>query len=155
VQPSRGQTPNCRVERGLERLRRIALPAEMWEEASRGLSLPFQPAVNAHIHLPPNFSAFESVEQAVELAARQNLKLLGASNYYDYSIYNAFLQLTLDRGIYPLFGLEIICILDDLQRAGVPINAPGNPGRMYICGRGITRFGSMPPDAARLLERMR
>jgi len=151
----RGQAPKCVVERGLDRLRRIAMPAEMWQEASQGLSLPSRPAVNAHIHLPPNFSAFESVEQAVELAARQNLSLLGASNYYDYSIYATFLELSLGRGIYPLFGLEIICLLGDLQRTGVLINDPANPGRMYVCGRGITRFGSMPPGAARLLERMR
>ena len=29
---------------------------------------------NAHIHLPPNFSAFDSVEQAVSLAAEQGLR---------------------------------------------------------------------------------
>src|SRR5262245_30685736 len=38
---------------------------------------------NCHIHLPPNFSAFETVTQALELSAAQGISVLGASNYYD------------------------------------------------------------------------
>jgi hypothetical protein len=45
---------------------------------------------NAHIHLPPNFSAFETVEQAVDLAAAQGVRVLGVSNYYDYAVYDDF-----------------------------------------------------------------
>jgi hypothetical protein len=147
--------PSVLMEQGLRRLRRVGLPEEMWREAARELSPPCRPAINAHIHLPPNFSAFDSVAQAVEIAARQDVRLLGASNYYDYSIYAAFASLALDCGIYPLFCLEIICLLEDFRRAGIMINDPANPGRMYICGKGITRFGTMTPEAARLLGRMR
>ena len=41
----------------------------MWAAAERGLRPKTRPRVNSHIHLPPNFSAFGSVKQAVELAA--------------------------------------------------------------------------------------
>lgn len=143
------------IEQGLRRLRQIGSPEELGREAAQGLTPRCRPGINAHIHLPPNFSAFESVAQAVELAARQNVRLLGASNYYDYSIYALFSALALDSGVYPLFCLEIICLLDDVRRAGILINDPANPGRMYICGKGITRFGSMTPEATRLLGRMR
>jgi len=139
----------------LRRLRDVGMPDEMWAEAERGMCLSAEPAVNAHVHLPPNFSAFESVEQAVDLAQRQNVKLLGASNYYDYSIYPAFAALALASGIYPLFGLEIICLIEDLKRDGILVNDPANPGRMYLCGKGITRFGAMTSEAARLLGIMR
>jgi len=44
------------------------------------------------------------------------VKLLGASNYYDYSIYPAFAALGWLRTIYPLFVLEVICLLEDLRR---------------------------------------
>ena len=47
------------------------------------------PRVNTHVHLPPNFSAFRAVEQALELAADAELQVLGASNYYDFSVYRA------------------------------------------------------------------
>ena len=40
---------------------------------------------------------------------------------------------------------------DDLRDAGVKVNDPGNPGKMYICGKGITRFDAMTPEAARLI----
>lgn len=111
--------------------------------------------VNAHIHLPPNFSAFDNVEQAVELAAEQDVRVLGASNYYDYQVYSDFARLAERHGIYPLYGLEIIALLNDLLAAGVKINDPGNPGKMYLCGKGISRFNPMSAEAAGLLDVIR
>ncbi len=110
---------------------------------------------NAHIHLPPNFSAFDSVEQAVGLAAAQGLRFLGASNYYDYTVYQEFGERAREAGIYPLYGLEIIALLEDLQEAGVKINDPGNPGKLYLCGKGITRFAPMTGEAVTLLNAIR
>lgn len=107
--------------------------------------------VNSHIHLPPNFSAFQTVEQALELAAAQGVKVLGVSNYYDYDVYGDFAEGARSAGIFPLFGLEIICLIDELVKAGVKINDPGNPGKMYICGKGITRFAPFNAEATRLL----
>ncbi|MCC2670179.1 MAG: hypothetical protein K0Q72_2650, partial [Armatimonadetes bacterium] len=101
------------------------------------------PKVNAHIHLPPNFSAFDTVAQAVDLARDQGIGVLGASNYYDYTVYGEFSERARAAGIYPLFGLEVIALLDDLQEAGVKINDPGNPGKLYLCGKGLSRFS--PP----------
>ena len=59
------------------------------------------PLVNAHIHLPPNFSAFESVSQAVTLAAAQKVAVLGASNYYDFRVYADFAVQAQAQGIFP------------------------------------------------------
>ena len=106
------------------------------------------PRVNTHIHLPPNFSAFDSVEQAVTLAADEHIGVLGVSNYYDYDVYGEFVDLARRRGIFPLFGLEIISMQADLRDAGVRVNDPGNPGKTYLCGKGITRFDAMSPEAA-------
>ncbi len=107
------------------------------------------------MHLPPNFSAFESVAQAVDLAAAQDVRILGASNYYDFSIYESFTERSLAGGIYPLYGLEVIALLEDVKREGILINDPGNPGRMYLCGKGITRFENPTGEARRLLDRIR
>jgi len=110
---------------------------------------------NAHIHLPPNFSAFDSVEQAISLAAQQGVKVLGASNYYDYGVYEDFTSRARTNGITPLYGLEIIALLEDLQQAGIKLNDPGNPGKMYICGKGITHFSPMSARAQSLLDTIR
>lgn len=113
------------------------------------------PPVNTHIHLPPNFSAFETVEQAVSLAVAQGVRLLGASNYYDYTVYADFAERAARRGVFPLFGLEIIALDADLAQKGIKVNDPGNPGRTYICGKAITRFADPPPRAVELLGRIR
>jgi len=108
-------------------------------------------ANNAHLHLPPNFSAFRTVQDMIDQAATQNVAVVGVSNYYDYDVYADFTRLARQRHIFPLYGLEIICLIDDLQRQGIKINDPGNPGKFYICGKGITRYVKMTPEASRIL----
>ena len=110
---------------------------------------------NCHIHLPPNFAAFNRVEQAVTLAAEQGVRVLGASNYYDFTVYGEFAAQTRKQGIFPLFGIEIIALLDDLAARGIKINDPGNPGKMYLCGKGLSRFEKLSPAAAALLQKIR
>jgi len=44
---------------------------------------------------------------------------------------------------------------DALRDTGIKINDPGNPGKIYIGGKGITRFDQMTTEAARLLEVIR
>ena len=119
------------------------------------MATPARSKVNAHIHLPPNFSAFTTVGQAVEMAAAQDVKVLGVSNYYDFGVYRPFARLAQEKGIFPLFGLEIICMVDNLRRSGVKINDPGNPGKMYVCGKGITRFDPLSATARDLLATIR
>ncbi len=111
--------------------------------------------INAHIHLPPNFSAFNTVRQAVDLAAAEGLVALGTSNYYDYRVYHGFASLARERGIFPLFGIEIIAMIDKLRAQQIKLNDPGNPGKVYICGKGITRFDPLSERAASLLETIR
>ncbi len=110
---------------------------------------------NSHIHLPPNFSAFDTVAQPVELAAAQGVQVVGVSNYYHYGVYADFAQRAHAAGIVPLFGTEIIALLDDLVQAGVKINDPGNPGKMYICGKGLSRLEPMSDEATGLLDVIR
>jgi hypothetical protein len=111
--------------------------------------------INAHIHLPPNFSAFETTEQAVRLAKEQDVDVLGVNNYYDYSVYAPFTELARENGIFPIFGLEIITLDEELVAKGVLVNDPGNPGKFYICGKGITKFDPLSAEALALLNVIR
>ena len=63
-----------------------------------------RPAMNAHIHLPPNFSAFDSVDEAIARAVTENIRVLGVSNYYDFDVYGAFIAQARAANIFPLFG---------------------------------------------------
>ena len=110
---------------------------------------------NCHIHIPPNFSAFSTVNEAVSKAAAENIQVLGAGNYYDYTVYADFAGFSREKGIYPLFGLEIICLLDHLLQKGIRVNDPANPGKFYICGKSITGFLKMSSRAKIILGKIR
>jgi hypothetical protein len=116
---------------------------------------PWRGKANAHMHLPPNFSAFGSVSQAVVQAQAEGLEVLGANNYYDFRVYADLADAAYAKGVFPLFGMEIIAQDDALRDAGIKCNDPGNPGRVYICGKSITRFASPTARAAQLLSRIR
>ena len=136
-------------------LRKLGTPGELRAAAEKGVAPARQPRVNGHVHLPPNFSAFTTAAQAVQLAADQKVGVLGASNYYDYRVYDDLTSECRRHGIFPLYGLEIIALIDELVRQKVKVNDPGNFGKMYICGKGITRFVDQTPEARRLLGLIR
>jgi hypothetical protein len=140
-----------RAAEALAFLKGLGTPKDLAHRASAGGPPSAGLKVNSHIHLPPNFSAFQTVAQAIELSAAQGIRVLGVSNYYDYDVYGDFVEGARKAGIFPLFGLEIICLIDELVKRGVKINDPGNPGKMYVCGKGITRFAPFSAEANRLL----
>jgi hypothetical protein len=94
-------------------------------------------AFNTHLHVPPNFSAFSTVEDCVETAAREGVQVIGTSNFHDFGVYDRFADAALRHGLAPLFGLEFISVLEEERRRGILINDPANPGRAYICGKAI------------------
>lgn len=106
------------------------------------------PIVNTHVHVPPNFSAFTSPEDVVETARAEGVRAIGISNFYDQQVYGRFAELCRAAGIVPLFGLEFITLVPDLEAAGIRVNDPANPGRMYVCGKGIEWFREKSAVAA-------
>ena len=110
---------------------------------------------NAHVHLPPNFSAFDTAEDAVRTAAAEGVRVMGVSNFHDHRIYLRFEAAARAHGIVPLFGLEYITVDDALLRAGTRVNDPGNPGRVYLCGKGASPLQPPTATAARLMAKAR
>jgi hypothetical protein len=139
----------------LELIRQIGSLEQVYTAARQGLAPARRPAFNTHIHLPPNFSAFESVRQAVDLAASQNVRVLGAGNYYDFSVYQDFASAARAKGIFPLFSTEIIALDEDLRKQGIRINDPGNPGKIYLCGKGISKIADPGLRGRQLLNTIR
>ncbi|MFQ3586550.1 MAG: hypothetical protein SNJ74_03960 [Fimbriimonadaceae bacterium] len=111
--------------------------------------------VNSHIHLPPNFSSFRSVDEAVAAARDAGCVLLGASNYYDYAVYGPFVNSCLESGIVPLLGVEVVCWDQGLADRGQRANDPANPGKVYLCGKATTRLAPMTNRASAILNRIR
>jgi len=135
-------------------MRNLPPPRRLRAEVAQEAPAP-PAAANTHIHLPPNFSAFSGIAQAVEMAHGAGLDLLGAGNYYDFTIYGEFAGECACRGLFPLYGLEIMAQLEAQAEAGVTVNDPANPGRTYLCGKGITRFVEPPAEARAIMRKVR
>ncbi|MBQ6082118.1 MAG: hypothetical protein IJK91_06510 [Bacteroidales bacterium] len=93
--------------------------------------------VNAHLHTPYSFSAFDSIPQAAQMAAEQGVKVVGINDFYSMDGYAEWDRETRARKLYPLFNIEFISLNSEDQAAGVRVNDPNNPGRTYISGKGL------------------
>ncbi len=113
------------------------------------------PVVNTHVHFPPNFSAFATVEDAVSAAVAERAGAVGISNFFDQQVYARFAERAASAGLVALYGLEFITLDEDLAAAGVRVNDPANPGRMYLCGKGISPFKEKSDAAARIAAGIR
>lgn len=109
--------------------------------------------VNAHLHTPFSFSAFDDIEQALDLAAAQDVKVVGINDFYTQAGYGQWQAGCAARGLYPLFNMEIIGLQADFQQRGVRVNDPNNPGRTYISGKGLACPAHITePHASRLQQ---
>jgi hypothetical protein len=115
----------------------------------------FSDLVNTHVHFPPNFSAYSTVAEAVEAGVAQGIKAIGISNFYDQSVYARYAEAAKQQGILSLYGLEFITLDPQLEAAGIRINDPANPGRMYLCGKGISPFQVKAPRAQAIADEIR
>ena len=109
-------------------------------------------AFNTHLHVPPNFSAFSTVEDAVATAASEGVKVIGTSNFHDFGVYDRFAAAATQHRLVALFGLEFISLLEDEQREGVKINDPANPGRAYVCGKGIPAPTTLSAESTAFMD---
>jgi len=110
------------------------------------------PVVNTHVHMPPNFSAFTSVDDVIATAVDEGVSALGISNFYDQTVYRHFGETATAAGIVALYGLEFITRVDDLGRDGIRVNDPANAGRFYLCGKGIDMGRAMPATASAIRQ---
>ena len=76
--------------------------------------------VNAHLHTPYSFSAFDSVSQAVRMAAEQGVKVVGINDFYSMDGYAAWDRETRAHGLYPLFNIEFISLNSLNSRHHIP-----------------------------------
>ena len=108
--------------------------------------------VNAHIHTPYSFSAFASVDEALDHAAAEGVKVVGINDFYSMDGYAAWKEGCAARGLFPLFGIEFISLNAEDQAAGLRVNDPNNPGRTYISGKGLACPPVLSGEALRQLE---
>jgi len=105
-----------------------------WHEKNRKSQLR---EVNAHIHTPFSFSAFQSVPEIFRLAREQGIDVLGINDFYVTDGYLPFYNQSIQSKIFPLFNIEFIGLLTEEQEKDIRVNDPNNPGRTYFSGKGL------------------
>jgi hypothetical protein len=96
------------------------------------------PDINGHIHTPNSFSAFTDIEMAFKMAKKEGVDVLGINDFYTIDGYEEFAREALKYKIFPLFNIEFMVLQEDLQRRGIRVNDPNNPGRTYFSGKGLS-----------------
>ena len=107
--------------------------------------------VNAHLHTPYSFSAFNDVPQALDMAASEGVKVVGINDFYSMDGYGQWKQECCSRRLFPLFNIEFISLNVEDQAAGVRVNDPNNPGRTYLSGKGLAYPVILSGEPARQL----
>ena len=111
------------------------------------------PKINAHLHTPYSFSAFKNINDALDRAAAENVKVAGINDFYTTEGYEEWSAGCEKRNLYSLFGIELISLNEADQQAGLRVNDPGNPGRTYLSGKGLAYpFRLREPFASLLAE---
>ncbi|MBK5202979.1 MAG: hypothetical protein JJE45_04600 [Prolixibacteraceae bacterium] len=93
--------------------------------------------VNGHFHTPYSFSAFSEIRQAFDMAEREKVEVLGINDFYTMDGYREFSEWAEIYKIFPLYNIEFMALQKDLQRKGIRVNDPNNPGRTYFSGKGL------------------
>jgi len=94
--------------------------------------------VNAHLHTPYSFSAFRDIDDALDRAVAEEVKVVGINDFYTAEGYKEWAEGCKKRGLFPLFGIEFISLNEADQQAGLRVNDPANPGRTYLSGKGMS-----------------
>ena len=93
--------------------------------------------VNAHLHTPFSFSAFDELQQALDMAKVEGVKVVGVNDFYSTDGYAEWAEESLKRKLFPLFNIEFISLNKEDQANGIRVNDPNNPGRTYLSGKGL------------------
>ena len=125
----------------LDALRELC--AQLGERPRRG--------TNSHIHTNESFSVFRSPSEAVWQAAREGLAVLGINDHYTIAGYEEFRRACEIAGIAATFSLEALAMDRAAEAGGLLLNDPHNPGRVYLCGKGVTR---VPPDSSAPMQKL-
>ncbi len=94
--------------------------------------------VNAHLHTPFSFSAFTDINQALDMAVAEGVKVVGINDFFNTNGYNLWAQECNKRNLFPLFNIEFISLNRQDQADNIRVNDPNNPGRTYLSGKGLS-----------------
>lgn len=117
--------------------------------------LPPTPRVgtNCHVHSSHSFSVFRSPSEAAYAGALAAVEVLGLTDFFTTAGIPEFLDACRVLRLPAIGCLECIAMDRSAAADGVLLNDPGNPGKVYLCGKAVTRAAD--PAANAVLARIR
>ena len=88
------------------------------------------------------------------MADSEDVKILGINDFYVTEGYGEFIEKCRRHKIFPLLNIELIGISREDQQSGIRVNDPGNPGRIYISGKGLAYPSILPVNQQEKLDRI-
>ena len=124
-------------------LDRLAAPAlddrlAALRELARGSRLPPRRGTNTHVHTNHSFSVFRSPSEAAWKALEAGVEVFGINDHFTVAGHDEFARACAAVGLPATFSIEAIAMDRAAEAAGTLLNDPGNPGRVYLCGKGVT-----------------
>ena len=108
---------------------------------------------NTHVHTNYSFAAFDSPAQAAWEAYQAGVEIFGINDHYTVDGHHEFRQACAIVGIPACFSIEVVAMDREAEAAGDLLNDPGNPGRIYLTGKGVTTANN--EQARATLEELR
>ncbi len=111
--------------------------------------------VNTHIHTSESFSIFKSPAEAAWIGYRAGLEVFGINDHYTIGGHKEFGEACRILGLKATFSIEAMAMSEEAKDRDERYNDPKNPGRIYLCGKGVV--GDLEPGSPseRLLTTMR
>ncbi|MGM0666360.1 MAG: PHP domain-containing protein [Bacteroidota bacterium] len=113
------------------------------------------PRVNTHIHTPWSFSSFSSIDDIIEAAGKENIRVLGINDFNTLDGFDEWAAKCFSADIFPLFNIEMTGLNRNDQEAGRRVNDPNNPGRTYISGKALAYPVIISEEKAARLKQVR
>ena len=133
----------------MDYLQNLPAPEELLHRHSPGGQVP---EVNGHLHSPNSFCSFNSIGQMFQMAADEGVKVLGINDFYTVDGYEEFAMEAQRNRIFPLFNIEFMGLMLDMQEQDIRVNDPNNPGRIYFSGKALKHPLSVSYGNRKFLE---
>jgi PHP domain len=102
---------------------------------------------NVHVHSNHSFSVFASPAEAAAAGAAAGVEVLGLNDFFTVAGYPEFSTACHSHRLPAVFGIECIAIDQELAAKGILANDPANPGKIYLCGKGVANPGHSAANA--------
>ena len=110
--------------------------------------------VNAHFHTPYSFSSFNDIEEVFTRAEQDDIQVLGINDFITTAGYDEFAEQAVKHHRFPMFNIEFMGLIQSAQQDGIRINDPNNPGRIYMCGKGLMTPEKLTPENKSRLQKV-